>query len=113
MIRPAFNRRDNLVAFAFGLGIAIGLNVWFNIVFRPETIDHCLWLARLQEPGSESGLWVGRALYPVIGDPWSVRIAVAVAYIVLVGTWTLVALPIVTLVRLTASLLRARKAAHA
>jgi hypothetical protein len=112
MSRPVYKRRDILVAFAFGLTIAIGFNVWFNLVTTPENIDSYLWLSRLQEPGRESGLWVGRTLYPVIGNPWSLRIAIVVAYAVLVGMWTLVSLAIAILVRLTASLLRARRAAH-
>ena len=113
MSRPVFHRRDMLVAFAFGLGITIGFCAWYNAVDQPETIDNYLWLARLQVPGVRSGEWTLRTLYPVIGNPWSLRIAIVVAYAVLVGMWTLVSLAMAILVRLTASLLRARRAAHA
>ncbi len=113
MNRPAFHRRDILVAFAFGLAITVGLNVWFNVVCQPETIDNYLWLARLQEPGIRSGEWALYTLYPVIGNPWSLRIGGVVAYAVLVGMWTLVSLAMAILVRLTASLLRARSSTPA
>lgn len=108
MIRPAFHRRDVLVALAFGLGITIGLCAWLNAVTQPETIDDYLWLARVLAPGIRSGEWTLRTLYPVIGNPWSIRIGGVVAYTILVGMWTLVSLAAIILVRLTASLLRAR-----
>ena len=91
----------------------IGFCAWYNAATTPENIDNYLWLARLQVPGVRSGEWTLRTLYPVMGNPWSLRIAIVVAYAVLVGMWTLVSLAITILVRLTASLLRARRAAHA
>ena len=107
--RPAFHRRDILVALAFGLALTIGFCAWYDAVGQAVAVGNYLWLARLQEPGIRSGEWVLYTLYPVIGNPWSVRIAIVVAYAVLFGMWTLVSFAITILARLTTSLLRARR----
>jgi len=92
MIQLSRRGRDALLALALGTAAAFALNIWFNIVATPQAIDSYLWLARLQEPGSQTGEWLARILRPLVGYPWNVRLAVAGGYSVLVGMWALIAL---------------------
>jgi hypothetical protein len=99
MIRLSCRGRDALLALAFGTTTAFALNFWFNIVAKPQVIDSYLWLALLQEPGSQTGGWLARVLHPIIGYPWNVRLAVTGAYGVLVGMWALIALAVIAICR--------------
>ena len=107
MIQLRCSARDARLAFALGATVAIALNIWFNTVAEPETIDDYLWLARLHEPATQVGEWLGRSLLPVAGHPWNVRLAVAGAYAVLLGMWTLVILATIVFCRITWSVLKA------
>jgi len=83
-------KRDLFIALTVGSVIAIGLNIWFNAVAKPETIDSYLWLSRLQEPGAYVGERIAWNLYSRIGYPWNVRVAVPCGYAVLTLMWTVV-----------------------
>jgi hypothetical protein len=107
MILLRCSARDVRLAFALGVTVAIALNIWFNTIAKPETIDGYLWLARLHEPAMQVGEWLGRSLLPVAGHPWSVRLAIAGAYAVLLGMWTVVLLAIIVFCRITRSVLKA------
>src|ERR1035441_6170021 len=92
MIGISFRKRDALIALAFGTVIAFGLNIWYNVAATPpKNIDSYLWLARLQEPGAKVGDKIVWFLYPVVGYPWNVRVAVPCGYGVLILLWTLAA----------------------
>lgn len=86
--------------------LTIGLNLWYNAVARPETIESYRWLWRLQQPGAEAGEGLFRFLYPRLGNPWSLRCGVACAYGVLVILWTLAILATIGLKRLIATIHR-------
>ena len=96
-------KRDLFVALTVGSVIPIGLNIWFNAVAKPETIDSYLWLSRLQEPGAYVGERVAWSLYPRIGYPWNVRVAVPCGYAVLVLMWTVLTAALLYLGRFAAS----------
>src|SRR5687768_8872144 len=95
MIGLSFREREALIAFAIGSVIAFGLNIWFNAVAKPESIDSYLWLARLQEPGTQVGERIVRSLYPVVGHSWNVYLAIPCAYGVLIVLWTLATFPLI------------------
>lgn len=76
MTQASCQRPDVLWAFSVGTLIGVTLNVWFNIVAAPPAIDGHLWLARLQEPGIQTGEWIARVLQPIVGYPWNVRSAI-------------------------------------
>ena len=80
---------DAVVAIAAGTSIAIGLNIWYNVVARPETIESYMWLARLHEPAGSIAERLAHALYPQIGYPWCVRWALVCGYLLLVSAWAL------------------------
>src|SRR4051812_7530130 len=105
MISP-FRRRDALAACAAGVILAFALNIWFNFVARPDTIDRYMWLAWLQEPGAQFGEWLARFLYQRVGYPWNVRWAVLCGYAVLIVMWTLVVFVAIGFCRLTAAIHR-------
>lgn len=115
MTSPSFRRRGALIALGVGSFITFALNIWFNAVAQPETIGSYLWLARLQEPGAQVGEKLARSLYPVVGYPWNVHLALPCAYGVLIVLWTIAVLVVIGLCRLTASLHRSlslRRVAH-
>ncbi len=115
MIGPSFHKRDAVIALAIGPLTAFGLNIWFNAVAKPETIDGYLWLARLQEPGAPVGERLARFLYPTVGYPWNVSVAVPCAYGVLIVLWMVVVFALIGLGRLMASAYKAvspKRAAH-
>src|SRR5687768_8406552 len=95
MIGPFFRKREALIALEIGSVIAVALNIWFNIVYSLETIDSYDWLARLQEPGIQAGEKITHSLYPLVGYPWNVRLAVPCAYGILIVLWSLVIFPLV------------------
>jgi hypothetical protein len=96
-------KRDSVRSLAVGVFVAIGLNVVFNAVASPTTIDSYLWLSELQEPGAYVAEKIARFLYPVLGHPWSVRVAVPCGYAILVAQWTVATLAVTILIRLTLS----------
>lgn len=98
-------KRDLCVALTVGSVIAIGLNIWFNAIARPETIDSYLWLSRLQEPGVYVGERIAWSLYPRIGYSWNVRVAVPCGYAVLVLMGTVLTAAVLYLGRFAASAL--------
>ncbi len=106
MIRISYRRHDVWLALSLVAMVAIALNIWFNIVAKPETIDEYLWLARLHEPATQGRERVARALYPIVGYPRNVRFAVTGAYAVLVGIWTFIALAVVVFCRTISSMLK-------
>lgn len=110
MIGLSLRKRDALVALATGSIIAFGLNIWSNAVATPANIEGYLWLARLQEPGAKVGEKIAWSLYPVIGYPWSVRVAVPCGYAVLIVLWALTVFAVVTAWRSAHSLLAHRHA---
>lgn len=104
MISFSFRRRDVLVALATGFIIAFGLNIWFISVATLANIEDYLWLARLQEPGAKVAEKIAWSLYPVIGYPWNVRVAVPCGYAVLIAIWGLMVLALETAWRSVQSL---------
>jgi hypothetical protein len=112
MIGAPYRKRDALVALAVGAIIAFALNIWFNAVAKPETIDSYLWLARLQEPGAQVGERLIHPLYRAVGYPWNVRIAVLFGYGTLVVLWTALVLSVMGFGRLTISVLKRRSGSY-
>ena len=110
--RSAVGWRDLRVASAIGLAITIALCVWFDAVWKPETNDNYMWLARLQEPGIRGGERLAYSLYPLIGYPWCARCGIACAYSILVGIWTVVSLVGIGMIRTAISYLESRAAQH-
>lgn len=106
MIHASCRSRDALRALLLGAPITFVLNIWFNVVATPQAIDSHLWLARLQEPGSQTGELFARVLLPIIGYPWNVRMAVTAAYVVLTGMWTLIMLGSIVVGRAIYEILR-------
>jgi hypothetical protein len=104
--RPTL-KRDAVRSLAIGAFVAVGLNVLFNAVADPTTIDRYLWLSELQEPGGYVARKIALFLYPVVGYPWNVRVAVPCGYAILVGQWTVVTLAISIIFRLTLSACKA------
>lgn len=100
-------KRDAIRSLAVGAFIAIGLNVLFNAVAGPTTIESYLWLSELQEPGAYVSGKIARFLHPVLGYPWSVRVAVPCGYAMLVAQWMVATLAITILIRLTLSACKA------
>jgi hypothetical protein len=100
--RPTL-KRDAVFSLGIGAFVAIGLNVLYNAVANPTTIDNYLWLSKLQDSGSYVAGKVARFLYPIAGYPWNLRVAVPCGYATLVAQWTLAALAIVILIRLALS----------
>jgi hypothetical protein len=97
-----FCKRDAILATVLGSSVGFALNIWFNHVVTPETIRDHIWLACLQEPGTQTGERLLHFLYPIIGYPWNVRLAVISAYIVIALLWTAVILTVCVLARITA-----------
>ena len=95
-----FGKRDALVAGVLGTLVAIGLNIWFNTVTRPETIGDHVWLAWLQEPGTLTGAWLLRTWYPVIGNAWALRWAEIGAYGAIAALWTTLVAVLIVLARI-------------
>ena len=108
MAGPFFRRRDAVVAFVAGTTIALTLNIWFNTVATPETIDSYMWLARLHEPATRAAEWMARFLYPRIGYPSNVRCALAFGYPILVALWVLPLFTAINIGRFTIWLYRER-----
>jgi hypothetical protein len=106
MIRFSGLKRDAAIALAAGVPIAAALNIWFRAVAKPQTIDDYMWLARLHEPAARTAEWVMRVMHPVFGYPWSARIAVALAYAVLVGLCSAPALSLIVLGRAACSVIK-------
>jgi hypothetical protein len=77
-----------LLSFATGSTVAVALNVLLNAVSDPARIENYTWLSDLHSPARALALKVGALLYPTVGFPWSVRLAVACGYAVLIGQWT-------------------------
>ena len=100
-------KRDTVRSLAVGAFVAIGLNVLFNAVAGPTTIDSYLWLSKLQEPGAYVAEKIARFLYPVLGYPWNVRLAVPCGYAILMAQWMVATLAITILIRLTLSACKA------
>lgn len=96
------------MALILGPLIAFALNGWFNVVAKPETIDRYLWLAWLQEPGAQTGEFIARLLYPVVGSSWGIRIGVICGYAVLVSIWIVAIWIGMTLCRTTIALFQER-----
>jgi hypothetical protein len=97
---------------AVGAFVAIGLNVLFNAVAGPTTIDSYLWLSKLQEPGIYVAEKIARFLYPVLGYPWNVRLAVPCGYAILMAQWMVATMTITILIRLTLSACKALSRRH-
>ena|ERR1039458_4024063 len=106
----SLRKRDALIGFVCGIVIAFGLNIWFNVVATPANIEDYLWLARLQEPGAKVGEKIAWSLYPMIGYPWNVRVAVPFGYAVLIVLWALTVFALITAWRSAYSLLAHRHA---
>jgi hypothetical protein len=100
-------KRDTVRSLAVGAFVAIGLNVLFNAVAGPTTIDSYLWLSELQEPGGYVAEKIARFLYPAVGYSWSVRVAVPCGYAILVAQWAFATLALTILIRLTLSACKA------
>jgi hypothetical protein len=98
--RPTL-KRDAVRSLGVGAFVGIGLNVLFNAVADPTTIDSYLWLSELQDPGAYVAGKIALFLHPVVGYPWSVRVAVPCGYTILVAQWTVATLAITILIRLT------------
>ena len=71
-----FSRRDAFAAIAAGTLIAVALNVCYNLVAGPETMEAYIWLARIHEPAGRAAERLAHVLYPKLGYPWCVRFAV-------------------------------------
>ena len=100
IIRPQL-KHDALAALAAGAFIAFGLNILFNAVATPTTIDSYQWLSELQEAGGYIGERVRLHLYPLVGHVWSLRVAVLCGYAALVAQWTAAVLAVLVLSRAT------------
>jgi hypothetical protein len=100
-------KRDTVRSLAVGAFVATGLNVLFNALAGPTTIDSYLWLWELQEPGAHVAQEIARFLYPILGYPWNVRVAVPCGYAILMAQWMVATLAITILMRLTLSARRA------
>jgi|ERR1035441_6476011 hypothetical protein len=108
----SLRKRDALIGFVCGTVITFGLNIWFNVVATPANIEDYLWLARLQEPGAKLGEKIAWSLYPVIGYPWNVRLAVPCGYGVLIVLWTLAVFALVKIGRSAHNAFLDRQAQH-
>jgi hypothetical protein len=104
--RPTL-KRDAVRSLAVGAFIAVGLNILFNSIADPTTIDSYLWLSELQDAGGYVARKIALFMYPVVGYPWSVRVAVPFGYATLVAQWTVAVLAITLLIRLTLSAYKA------
>jgi hypothetical protein len=93
-------RRDAVVACAAGTLMAAILNIWYRVVATPEAIDHSLWLTRIHRPAESLAYRLFYLLYPRIGNPWSLRWAVASGYLILISMWALPAFLLIRLARL-------------
>ena len=94
-----FKRRDAVVSIAAGTLIAVAVNVWYNLVVRAGTIGANIWLDRIHRPAAFLAERLAFALYPKIGDPWTVRFAVAFGYGVLLAMWILAVIAVTAIVR--------------
>jgi hypothetical protein len=97
--------RDVCTALLVGAVVGIGFNVWFNVVGAAQAVGSQSWLAQFQEPGTITGEWVLRCLYPITGYPWNVRVAVICAYGVVVLMWAVIILLGITFWRIMAFVL--------
>jgi hypothetical protein len=98
-----FQRREVVVAIAAGTLVAVALNVWYNVVGRPELIDSYTWLARIHEPAGSLADRLAHTLYPRVGYPWCVRWALVCGYLLLVCMWVLAAFLVIKIGRLMIS----------
>jgi hypothetical protein len=104
MAEGLLKRRDTVLAIAAATLISIALNVSYRVIANAEMIDRYPWLARIHEPAVSLAERVFYVLYPRIGNPWSLRCALAGGYIVLVGMWAFAAFVLLKLARLIPTL---------
>src|SRR5512146_697226 len=100
MVEGLIKRRDAVIAIAAGALIAVTLNAWYRNVASAEMVDGYRWLARIHEPAASLAERLFYTLYPRIGNPWSLRWAVACGYLILISTWVVVAFGLLKLARL-------------
>jgi hypothetical protein len=100
MSRGVLHKPDAVVAIAVGTFVAVALNVWYNVAGSRGTISAQWWLARVHAPAASLAERFFYTLYPRIGNPWSLRCAVACGYIVLLVMWILAAFAVVKMTRL-------------